>query len=160
MSSKQRRIRPFPAELRGMPTLAVETADDGTDDYRALARELCPDLRMELKLETPEERYWLCTRGLAGDRPGAPQSWIVGNVTIDFLSDESRGETTVYGPGDVVALQRIDYGRMIRKELDELCDAQEREPTTERANRIAELRGEFRRVYKAEFDRLDPDHDD
>jgi hypothetical protein len=139
ITSARRPIRPDPEELRGMPTLDAMTAESGTDDWRERVLELCPDLRLELKLVTPDEKYWLCTQGITDPSVGGPEDWIVGNVTIEFPD----GEMMPYSPGDLKKLQALDYQNMLRKELERLIDLNEREPSPETRTKIESVRSEY-----------------
>ena len=122
-----RPIRPTPEKLREMPTLGIQTHEDGTEVWGEHARQLGVEFKLELKLVTPEEKYWLCTQGSTDPNSDVPRNWIVGNVTI-FFPD---GGSSVYGPDDVATNQKFDYLKMLREKVYSLSDAYEKEPTNE-----------------------------
>src|SRR5262245_18186826 len=97
--------RPRAENLRQLPTLAVQTPDSPTvsENARALAKRYGISYVLELKLETPQARYWFCTKGLPA--PGTasaeqqiradmhfPESWIEGYVTMDLKEPNEDGD--------------------------------------------------------------------
>jgi hypothetical protein len=108
-SNTAERIRPRAADLAQLPTLDVMTPDQGvSEDARDYARAVGIDFRLELKLERPDCRYWLCTQGRQpqpGERllSGPLASWTVGYVIAEPLVPDEHGEYEMfaYGPDDV-----------------------------------------------------------
>ena len=49
---------------------------------RELACEKGIDLTLELKLATPDARYWLCTTGLTEASPGVPRGWAASSILV------------------------------------------------------------------------------
>ncbi len=137
-------IRPRAAYLTQLPTLAVETAADGSEQLREAAKRYGIDFRLELKLETQQCKYWLCTRG--AEQPGhGPDAWVVGYVTMEAREPNEEGECECwsYGPDSTSWLQAWDYQKALQTELACFSDRQEREPSRERAKQIEATRKEL-----------------
>src|SRR5207248_179584 len=77
-------IRPGLDALRTLPTLCQIEEDWG---------------RIELKLETPDTRYWLTTQGLTRKSRQAPVNYVVDYVTVEKRSGEGRWDlNAVFSP--------------------------------------------------------------
>jgi hypothetical protein len=153
MTVGSRPIRPTPDFLRGLPTLAVETPNDGTETVRERARELGIDFRLELKLETRRARFWLCTQG--ADAPGrGPDNWVVGYVTAESREADEAGDYSMipYGPDQVKTVQKTDYVNMLREELDVLLDRDEATPSWEVKRQIDAVRKELNTLISRDRD--------
>src|SRR5690242_11461943 len=85
-------IRPRVDYLRQLPTLKKMTPEQGSEDLQEFSRREAVDFVWELKLITPEVRYWLCSKGLAEPRPGIGEEWVVGWVTPEYLVSGGTGE--------------------------------------------------------------------
>jgi len=68
-------VRPRAQYLRQLPTLARQTAEQLPPRLREAAGGKGLAVGLELKLETPGARYWLCTQGLPEPSPGVPAAW-------------------------------------------------------------------------------------
>src|SRR5437879_6530990 len=77
-------VRPRAQYLRQMPTLARQTADQGPPRVQELAGGKGVEFVLELKLQTPAARYWLCAQGLPEARPGVPKGWVVDYITPEY----------------------------------------------------------------------------
>jgi hypothetical protein len=71
-------IRPSVEELRPLPTLRVATPETGGESMREYCQDRGFDYRLELKLETEEARYWVCTRCVGEPFTG----WHEGAVSL------------------------------------------------------------------------------
>ncbi len=77
--------------------------------------------RIELKLETPDTRYWLTTEGAPHKMHGTPLNYVVDYVTIEKLTDDGRWELrAVYSPDAWKLSQGFDYCQMLSAELADL----------------------------------------
>jgi hypothetical protein len=161
-SPRASKIRPRADYLRQLPTLDTQTPDSPNvpEDLRALARRHGVDYALELKLETPTARYWLCTRGLSAPRtvPAAeaggplpvqlPDGWVEGYVTVEPVPPPAGGlrDCWAYGPEQTPWLQGMDYLDLLREECSrlEVACAYEPRPATER--QLEATRAEMRQV--------------
>jgi hypothetical protein len=55
-------ISPKIEHIKSLPTLRVETHEDGTERHRQRCQERGFEYRLELKLETAAEAFWLLTK--------------------------------------------------------------------------------------------------
>jgi hypothetical protein len=142
-------IRPRAEHLRQLPTLAVETPEQGTEDVRESAKELGIDFRLELKLVTDHYKYWLCTQGAESLEHG-PDSWIVGYVTMECLEPDEEGEygCYAYGPDNVNWLQGLDYYHALTAESERLQEQYKKDPTDELERKIESTREEIDAVLR------------
>jgi hypothetical protein len=157
MTENAWKVRPRAEYLRELPTLDVETPDSDRvpQELRDLARRHGVDYVLELKLETPAARYWLCTKGLPGprawglgeaaDRLTAPEAWVEGYVTVEPVGD---GESHSYGPDQAGRLQALDYLNLLREERDRLDAECARGVTPEAEAQLRATRKEIRQVVK------------
>ena len=148
MSAEHRAIRPSAEELRGLPTLDTWTPDS---PFWAPLRERVlaagPDAQLELKLETRDARFWLCTRGADGPGPGVLANWVVGNVTVEPTA-EVEADLWVYGPAETLKLQGIDYMNVLREEVDRLYERAEADSTPDNMRKLNEARDELTRLIE------------
>jgi hypothetical protein len=125
-------IRPTPEHLRNLPTLAIRTMDQCSELHRELLQADGIDWVAELKVDTPEVRYWLCTRGLENAQPEWTEGCVVGYVTPEYRKrDGSWVPGTAYGSAEVARLQGMDYLHKLRHELRGLRDREENDPSWE-----------------------------
>jgi hypothetical protein len=78
---------------------------------------------LELKLQTPTARYWLCTQGLTQPQPGLPKAWVMDYITPEYLRDDGSWrfeEAEAYGPQNTPWLQGHDYLQMLTDEYERL----------------------------------------
>ena len=157
MTENAWKVRPRAEYLRQLPTLAVKRPEsEGVpEEFRDLARRHGVDYVLELKLETPTARYWLCTKGLPGPRTwglgeaaglAAPEAWIEGYVTAEPVGD---GEFHSYGPDQTHRLQALDYLNLLREERDRLEDECTKGATLEAEEQLRVTREEIGRVVKS-----------
>jgi hypothetical protein len=96
-------IRPTLHTLRRLPTLHRVEETWG---------------RIELKLETPDTRYWLTTEGVPYKTHGTPLNYVIDYVTIEKLTDDGRWDLrAVYSPDAWKLSQGFDYCQMLSAEL-------------------------------------------
>jgi hypothetical protein len=116
-------IRPRPEHLRELPTLATRTTDQCTALHRQLLEADGIDWVTELKLDSAEVRYWLCTRGLDHARPDWSEGCVVGYITPEYRrSDGTWVPGLAYGSAEVDRLQGMDYLHKLLRELRHLHD--------------------------------------
>lgn len=140
-------LRPRAEYLRQLPTLATETATQGSESLQEYARQVGVDYLLELKLETATHRYWLCTKG--AERPGAfPKNWVVGYVTMDPLEPDENGERDqlAYGPDDVDWLQGLDYFNYLLSERNRLQESVEQNLSWETDKEVETVENEIQAV--------------
>jgi hypothetical protein len=143
-------IRPSAEALRKLPTLKTETPEDWPAlRERAESKGVRPIL--ELKLETADTRYWLCTQGFAEKPEGGPYNWIVGYVTIDYKNESGdwASDGTCYGPDSTKFLQGNDYLRGLVAKKETLQAKQEREHSWETAKEISAIQAEIDQILRA-----------
>ncbi|MCC6417905.1 MAG: hypothetical protein IT429_06600 [Gemmataceae bacterium] len=117
------RVRPRPQYLEQMPTLDRLTAERLPPPMRELAREKSIDLALELKLATPDARYWLCTAGIPEARPDVPRGWVTGHITPEYSRPDGiweMDERAAYGPQNATWLQGNDYLQLLTDEYERL----------------------------------------
>jgi hypothetical protein len=137
MGKAANRIRPSPEYLQQLPTLAVETDDQGREALRESCRRHGFAWAQELKLVTPEVRYWITTRGLKEIRAGMDEGFVIGFVTPEDLNPDGTWETgRSYGPQETTWFQGKDYYRMLSKEHTRLVEQQAQKPSQEFAKQI------------------------
>src|SRR5262245_54791837 len=99
-------IRPNLNALRRMPTIHQVSETWG---------------RLELKLETPDTRYWLTTEGVARKTSGLPINYVIDYVTVEKRSaDGSWDLKAVYSPEAWKLSQGFDYCQLLYQEIDQL----------------------------------------
>ena len=77
-------IRPDLMALRRMPTIHKVAEPWG---------------KLELKLETPDTRYWLTTEGVSRKTTGTPINYVVDYVTVEKRGDDGSWDLkAVYSP--------------------------------------------------------------
>src|SRR5437667_7762164 len=112
MTDVTTRVRPRAQYLRQMPTLARQTPEQCAPRLQEMARGKGVDFVLELKLETPAARYWLCTQGLPEARSGLPRSWVMDYITPEYAQANGgwqMDEASAYGPQNTAWLQGNDY---------------------------------------------------
>lgn len=129
-----------PERLMALPTIKVETHDDGTERYRDFAIRLGLDIRMELKLETDRARYWICTGGAPAPGPDIPLAWVVGYATKEI---RATGDWHSYGPEHIARLQKVEYVGILWEELESLCERAERGLTPQDVEQMYRLKEEI-----------------
>jgi hypothetical protein len=147
MNKPDQGIRPSPEALRRLPTLKVETEEDGSEYYQERVKALGIDVRLELKLETQTCKYWLCTRGADKPGPGVLPNWIVGYVTPESKLPGSKGEMgQPYGPEQTDRFQELDYMNLIKEEIDLMAEENDRNPSDEWEEKLKAARAEYHAV--------------
>ncbi len=144
------RIAPSAEKLRELPTLAVDTSQNGTETLQQIAKAAGVDYRLELKLETKDYKYWLCTKGIEERRPGVPQSWVVDYVSRESKSpnDDGTFDMVPYGPQETADLQRVDYMNLIKEEIEVLMERCEIEPSPEVLRELESARNELLKLLR------------
>ena len=127
-------IRPSPDYLRQLPTIEVRTHESDGEHIREYCQDSGFEFRIELKLETEICRYWLCMRCVGEGFA----DWREGAVIVEELDGEC--EMTAYGNENLKQLQRIDYCRTLKLELDRLLKEPE---SSETQKRLSEVRQEL-----------------
>jgi hypothetical protein len=148
MSTENKPIRPSADQLRGLPTLDTWTPDSPTwARLRDHSRAAGVDFRLELKLETRDARYWLCTRGADGPGPGVLPNWVVDNVTVE-PTGEGEVDLWAYNPAETKQLQEIDYMNLLKEEVERLYEQAEADPAPENLRKLNEVRAELTRLIE------------
>jgi len=128
-------IRPGLISLRQCPTLRA--IHDGWG-------------RIELKLETPDTRYWLTTEGLHEKSSTAPVNHVVNYITVEKLTLEGDWDlAAVYSPEAWRLSQGFDYCQSLYRELRERTEELEREFSWEVKTEIDRLKAELQRTNQA-----------
>ena len=148
MMSATNAIRPSAAFLAKLPTLSSEHEGTASEDLLNACKACGFDsFRLELKLETPEHQYWVCTRGQANCRPGQFESLTVGRVTISFRNSSGEWECDgdSYDSNDLPRLRGIHYVTYLRRCLER---AQDEPRSLDGDRRIAAIRSEIAEALK------------
>jgi len=104
-------IRPALQSLRGMPTLHQVSETWG---------------KLELKLETPDTRYWVTTEGVPQKTTGTPINYVLDYVTVEKLSEDGEWDLkAVYSPDAWKLSQGFYYCQLLYQELNRLNRQQE-----------------------------------
>ena len=99
-------IRPTLQSLRRLPTIHQVAESWG---------------KLELKLETPDTRYWVTTEGVSCKTSGTPVNYVVDYVTVEKLSESGTWDLkAVYSPEAWKLSQGFDYCQMLHAELSRL----------------------------------------
>jgi hypothetical protein len=148
MSTEHRPVRPSADQLRGLPTLDTWTPDSPMwARLRDRSRAAGVDFRLELKLETRDARFWLCTRGADGPGPGVLPNWIVDNVTVEPTAG-AEADLPAYSPAETKPLQALESMNLAREEVDRLHERAEADPTPENLRKLDEVRDELTRLIE------------
>jgi hypothetical protein len=125
----------------------VETEEDRSPAYQARLEELGIDLKIELKMETPTCKYWLCTKGADKPGPGVLPGWVVGQVTPESKLPGSKGQMgQPYGPEQADRLQDFDYLDLILEQIGLLEEELKRNPSDECRKKLEAARAERQAV--------------
>jgi len=142
-------VRPRAQYLRQLPTLARQTAEQVPQRLREAVAGKDIAFVLELKLETPGSRYWLCTQGLPEARPGLPRSLVVDYITPEHGRPDGTWEladAAAYGPQNTPWLQGNDYLQMLTDEFERLQHEQEQQPRWQTAQQMEVTQDEMRQV--------------
>jgi hypothetical protein len=142
-------VRPRAQYLRQLPTLARQTPEQAPPRLRDLAQSKDIAFVLELKLETPAARYWLCAQGLPEAGPGVPKSLVVDYITPEYPRPDGAWEladSAAYGPQNTTWLQGNDYLQMLTDEYERLQRQQEAEPNWRTTQQLEVTREEMRQV--------------
>lgn len=108
--------------------------------------------RIELKLETPDTRYWLTTEGLPEKSRTAPPNFVVNYVTIEKRTTEGRWDlTAVFSPDAWKLSQAFDYCQLLYRDLRELNERIEKHFSWELKRQIDEVWEELQRTNKTVY---------
>jgi len=131
-------IRPTLQSLRRLPTIHQVAESWG---------------KLELKLETPDTRYWVTTEGVPCKTSGAPINYVVDYVTVEKLSDSGTWDLkAVYSPEAWKLSQGFDYCQMLHAELARLTQAQEEQFAWNRVREIERVQVELETANRAVFE--------
>jgi len=116
----------------------VSTPETDGETMKSYCRDHGFDYQLELKLETEDRRYWLCTRCVG---QGFAR-WHEGVALVENVKPNEAGEheMTPYGANDVKTLQRVDYSMLLMAQLDRLLEGPQ-SPETDKE--ILEVRKEI-----------------
>jgi hypothetical protein len=124
-----------------LQTLQVLTLDRCSARLRELCRRHKFNWKLELKLETLEFRYWLCTEGLPEPKQGLSGSYVVGHVVREYREESGawQFDEAKYGPDDVKELQALDFFDLLRYECEGRLMEHESNFSWESAKRVDEI---------------------
>src|SRR4029079_6779351 len=106
--------------------------------------------RLELKLETPDTRYWVTTEGVPQKTSGTPINYVVNYVTVEKLSDDGTWDLkAVYSPEAWKLSQGFDYCQMLYQELNRLNALQEQDFSWEVVRQIDDIEYELEAANRA-----------
>jgi hypothetical protein len=127
-------VRPALDSLRELPTLQAVTESVG---------------RLELKLETETNRYWVTTEGVPQKTSGLPVNCVVDYVTVERRTPDGEWDLqAVYSPEAWKLSQGFDYTHLILAERDDLERQLEAEFSWELLQRLEELDAELEQVNR------------
>jgi hypothetical protein len=115
------------------------------------------DVVLELKLQTPDARYWLCTQGLSQPQPGLPRAWVVDYIVPEYRLDDGSWrfeEAEAYGPQSTPWLQGNDYLQMLADEYERLKHRYEEEEKNWRIAQEMEITQDEMRQVIAQLDAI------
>ena len=125
-------IRPALTSLRDLPTLQAVSESVG---------------RLELKLETDTNRYWITTEGVTRKTSGLPVNCVVDYVTVERRTSEGAWDLqAVYSPEAWKLSQGFDYTHLILQERREIEETLEDDFSWELLRRLEELDAELELV--------------
>jgi hypothetical protein len=131
-------IRPALHSLRKMPTLHQVSETWG---------------KLELKLETPDTRYWITTEGVSHKTSGTPINYVVDYVTVEKLSEDGNWDLkAVYSPEAWKLSQAFDYCQILYQELNRLTSQLEEKFSWETAREIEKVQKELEQANKIVFE--------
>jgi hypothetical protein len=125
------------------------TLDDCGEDLRDYCKKCGVNPVLELKLETPDARYWLCTQGASKASGGVMECHVVGYVTPEYLDDGMWDFGQPYGPETVNWLQGMDYYRALGDDHRQFLEEHERTGSWEAAEQAAATFAEMEAVRLA-----------
>jgi hypothetical protein len=104
--------------------------------------------RLELKLETDTNRYWVTTEGVHQKTTGLPVNCVVDYVTVERRTEDGAWDLqAVYSPEAWKLSQGFDYTHLILAERDEVERLLEEEGFSwELLRRLEELDAELEQV--------------
>lgn len=122
-------VRPGLNALRSYPTLCEIEDDWG---------------RIELKLETPDTRYWLTTEGLAERSRQMPANYVVNFVTVEKRASDGRWDlSAVFSPEAWKLSQAFDYCQLLYRELRALNERLDRQFDWQTQSQLDDVRREI-----------------
>lgn len=134
---EQQTIRPNLQALRRLPTIHEVAESWG---------------KLELKLETPDTRYWVTTEGVPQKMSGTPINYVVDYVTVEKLSADGRWDLkAVYSPEAWRLSQGFDYCQMLATELQRLQGELERHFSWEIQREVEAVESELDQANRSVF---------
>ncbi len=125
-------IRPTLTSLHDLPTLQAVSESVG---------------RLELKLETDTNRYWITTEGVAQRTTGLPVNCVVGYVTVERrLADGEWDLQAVYSPEAWKLSQGFDYAYLLLQHRNQIEDELELAFSWEQVRELEEIDAELEQV--------------
>ena len=149
MTETTTKVRPRAQYLKQLPTLARQTPEQCSPRLQELAKGKGIDFVLELKLETPTARYWLCTQGLPEGRPGLPRSCVTEYITPEYALPSGGwhlDDAAAYGPQNTPWLQGNDYLQMLTDEYERLQHLHQEEHDWRVAQQLEVTQAEMRQV--------------
>lgn len=106
--------------------------------------------KLELKLETPDTRYWVTTEGVPEKTSGIPINYVVNYVTVEKLAENGKWSLrAVYSPEAWKLSQGFDYCQMLHQDLEGLQTRLRQEGFRwDLAREIAEVEKELEQVNR------------
>jgi hypothetical protein len=131
-------VRPTLNALRELPTLCAVSETWG---------------RLELKLETPDTRYWVTTQGVPHKTSGTPINYVRDYVTVEKLSEDGNWDLkAVYSPEAWKLSQAFDYCQILYQDLTRLQQKLEREFRWETVGAIKQVEKELDQANRVVFE--------
>jgi hypothetical protein len=131
-------IRPNLTLLRRMPTLHQVSETWG---------------KLELKLETPDTRYWLTTEGVTRKTTGMPINYVIDYVTVEKRAEDGSWDLkAVYSPEAWKLSQGFDYCQLLYQELERLNGQLEEQFSWETMREIETVQRELEATHRAVFE--------
>lgn len=127
-------VRPALTALHQLPTLQAVSESVG---------------KLELKLETDTNRYWVTTEGVAQKMSGLPVNCVLNYVTVERRTPDGAWDLqAVYSPDAWKLSQGFDYTHLILAERDEVERRLEEEFSWALVRRLEELDAELDQVNR------------
>ncbi len=131
-------VRPTLDALRQLPTLSAVAETWG---------------KLELKLETPDTRYWVTTEGVPHKMSGTPINYVRDYVTVEKLSEDGNWDLkAVYSPEAWKLSQAFDYCQILYQDLTRLQEKLAEDFTWETVRTIKQVEKELDQANRMVFE--------
>jgi len=108
--------------------------------------------KLELKLETPDTRYWVTTEGVPHKTSGTPINYVIGYITVEKRGEDGHWDLkAVYSPEAWKLSQGFDYCQLLANDLARLQQQLDKQFSWTTIRQIAEVEAELEQANRAVF---------